>query len=122
MTHNYHPPSPPHSTFTPTETIKIKDVTKTSSQNINPLITEDLTKILDQSTQQAQLCTSPILVSVDELQKLVDKPKEVKVSPQEPPKFTQTIGLLLLPPPSQPKSVTQALQEPSATVGVDTGI
>ena len=61
------PPSPPHSTITPTEKIKIKDVTDTSSQNINPLTTEDLSKILDQSTQLAQLCSSPIMVSVDEL-------------------------------------------------------
>ena len=68
------PPSPLH-TITPTETIKIKDVTDTSSQNINPLTVEDLSKILDQSTQLAQLCSSPILVSVDELQKSVDKLK-----------------------------------------------
>ena len=61
------PPSPPHSTITPIETIKIKDVVETSCQNINPLTAEDLTKILDQSTQVARLCTSPILVSVDEL-------------------------------------------------------
>ena len=44
------PPSPPHSTITPIEIIKIKDVVDTSSQNINPLTTEDLTKILDQRT------------------------------------------------------------------------
>ena len=56
------PPSPPHSTFTPIERIKIKDITNTSSQNINPLTAEDLTKILDQLNQQAQLCTNPILV------------------------------------------------------------
>ena len=61
------PPSPPHSTITPTKKIKIKDVFDTSCQNINPLTIEDLTKILDQSTQQARLCSSPILVSVDEL-------------------------------------------------------
>ena len=47
------PPSPPHSTATPAEVIKIKDVVDTSSQNINPLTTEDLTKILDQTTLQA---------------------------------------------------------------------
>ena len=116
------PPSPPHSTFTPVETIKIKDVTYTTSQNINPLTTKDLTKILDQLNQLAQLCSSPILVSVDELQKLVDKLKEVKVSSQDPPKTIQTTGLLLLPPPSPPKSVTQALQESRAPTGVDTSI
>ena len=62
------------------------------------------------------------MVSVDELQKSVDKLKEVKVSPQEPPKTTQTTELLLLPPPSSPKLVTQALQEPSAVARVDTNI
>ena len=62
------------------------------------------------------------MVSVDELQKLVDKLKEVKVPPQEPLNTTQTTTLLLLPPPSPPKSITQALQEPSVVAGVDTGI
>ena len=60
------PPSLPH-TITPIETIKIKDVADTSCQNINPLTIEDLSKILDQSTQLAQLCSSPILVNVNEL-------------------------------------------------------
>ena len=79
------PTNPPHSTITPTEIIKIKDVVHTSSQNINQLTVEDLTKILDQTTLQAQLCTSPILVSVEELQKSIDKLKEGEVAPQEPP-------------------------------------
>ena len=116
------PPSPPHSPITPVETIKIKDVVDTSCQNINPLTAEDLSKILDQSTQATKLCTIPILVSVDELQKSIDKLKEVKVPPQEPPKTTQITALLLLPPPSPPKSVSQALKEPSAAAGVDTDI
>ena len=116
------PPSPPHSTITPAEIIKIKDVVDTSSQNINPLTIEDLTKILDQEIHQAQLCTSPILVSVGELQNSIDKLKEVKVPPQEPPKTTQTTRLLLLPPPSPPKAITKEFQESSATVGVDTSI
>ena len=51
------PPSPPH----------------TTSQNINILTAEDLTKIIDQTTLQAQLCDNPILVSIEELQKSVDK-------------------------------------------------
>ena len=42
--------------------------------------------------------------------------------PQEPRKTIQTTGLLLLPPPSPPKSVTQALQEPSEVVGADASI
>ena len=67
------PPSPPYSTDTPTETVQIKDFVDTSSQNIDPLTTEDLTKILDQATHQAQLCTNPILVSVEELQESVGK-------------------------------------------------
>ena len=86
------------------------------------MTTEDLKKILDQSTQVARLCTSPILVSVDELQKSVDKFKGVKVPPQEPPKTTKTTTLLLLPPPSPPKSITQALQEPSAVAGAATDL
>ena len=84
------PPSPPHSTVTPTKIIKIKDVVDTTCQNINPLTRKDLSKILDQSTQQERLCSSPILVSIKELQKLVDKLKEVKVPPQEPPKTIET--------------------------------
>ena len=87
------PPSPPHSTITLAETIKIMDLVDTSCQNINPLTTEDLSKILDQSTQLAKLCTIPILFSVDERQTSVDKLKEVKVPPQELPKTTQTIAL-----------------------------
>ena len=100
----------------------MKDVVDTSCQSIKPLTVEDLSKILDQSTKQAQLCSTPILVSVEELQKSVDKLEEVKVPPQEPPKTTQTTALLLLPPPSPPKSITQALKEVSAVAGVDTGI
>ena len=70
------------------------------------MIVDDLTKILDQSTQAVRLCTSPILVNVDEFQKSVEKLKEVKVKTQESPMTTQTIGLLFLPPPSPPKAIT----------------
>ena len=49
------------------ETIIVKDVFDVTAQNINPLIEEDSKKILDQSTLQAKLCDSPVLVSVDEL-------------------------------------------------------
>ena len=79
------PLSPPHSIDTPVETIKIKDVVETLSQNINSLTIEDLTKILDQATQHAQICENPILVSVEELQKSVDNIKKGEVPPQEPP-------------------------------------
>lgn len=63
------PPSPPHSTNTLAKVVKIKDVVDTSCQNINPLTVEDLTKILDQETHQAQLCKNPILVSIEKIQK-----------------------------------------------------
>ena len=116
------PPSPLHSIITPAEIIKIKDFVDTSSQNINPLTAEDLTKILDQATHQAQLCTGPILVSVDELQKSVDTFKAAKVSPQEPPKTTQNTIILCLPAPSPPKSDLQELQEPSAVAGANIDI
>ena len=42
------PPSPPHAIIKPIGSIKIKDFSDTSCQNINPLTIEDLTKILDQ--------------------------------------------------------------------------
>ena len=114
-------PSPPHSTITPIEIIKIKDVTDTTSQKINPLTAEDLTKILDQTTLQAQLHANPILVNVEELQKSVDKIKEGEVSPQEQSQITQNTGLSFLPPPSPPRIAMQAHQELSAIAGAVTG-
>ena len=75
------PPSPPHVISTPANTITVKDVPEKSYQNNNPLIVEDLTKILDQSTQQEKLCTNPILVSVDESQKVVVDSIRDKVNP-----------------------------------------
>ena len=87
------PPSPPQSIATPAEVVKIKDLDDTSSRDINPLTVEDLTKILDQTTHQAQLYTNPILVSVQELQKSVEKIKKGEVKPQEPPQVTYTTGL-----------------------------
>ena len=50
------PLSPPHDTSTPVDTISIKNFPDNSSQNINPLTVEDLKKILDQATLQAQFC------------------------------------------------------------------
>ena len=79
------PLSPPHDTSTPTYTISVQTVPNNSSQNINLLTTEDLKKILDQTTLQAQLCNNPILVSVKELQKVVVYLIRDKVNPQEPP-------------------------------------
>ena len=49
------------------------------------MTTEDLRKILHQTTLQSQLCTNPILVSVEELQKVVDEINKEKVNTQEPP-------------------------------------
>ena len=109
--------SPPHSTDTPAEVIKIKDVVETSCQNINPLTPEDLTKILDQATKHAQLGKNPILVSVEELQKSAKKIKEGEVKLQEPPQVTYTIGLSFIPPPSPLRLAMEAHQEPSATIG-----
>ena len=60
------PLSPPHDTSTPVDTIIVKDVPDNSGQKINPLTIEDLKKILDQSTLQAQLCNNLVLVSVDD--------------------------------------------------------
>ena len=92
------PLSPPHDSNTPTETIKLKDFLDSSSQNINPLTTEDLNKILDQSTLQAKLCDNLVLVSVNELQKVVANTSKDKVNPQEPPSIisTATSGQLLV--------------------------
>ena len=75
------PPSPPHVISTPADTIIVKGVPNKSCQNINPLIAKDLNKILDQYTQQAKLCTNPVLVSVDELQKEVANSTRDKVHP-----------------------------------------
>ncbi len=72
--------SPPHDT-TVTETIHIMDVSNASAQNINPLIVDYLKNILDQSTIQAKLCNNPILVSVEELQKVVTEVTRDTVNP-----------------------------------------
>ena len=46
-------PSPPHVTSTPAEIVIVQDIPDTYGQNINPLTTEDLKKILHQTTLQA---------------------------------------------------------------------
>ena len=56
--------SPQHTTSENNITIIVKDVSNITAQNINPLIEEDLKKILDQSTLQVKLCDNPILVLV----------------------------------------------------------
>ena len=99
----------------------MKDVIDTSCQNINPLTIEDLSKILDQSTQQACLCTNPVLVSVDELNKAVQNSSKAKVKTQEPSSTFFSNKLLLLPPPSPPRVVSDALQMLSAITREDIG-
>ncbi len=79
------PPPSPHVTPTLADTITIQDVPNKFGQNINPLTTEDLKKILHQTTLQAQLCTNLGLVSMEELQKAIADIKRNKVNPQEPP-------------------------------------
>lgn len=77
------PPSPPHKT--PIDIVIVKYVPNTLGQNINPLTTEDLKRILHQSTLQAQLCTNLVLVSVDELQKAIVEITREKENTQELP-------------------------------------
>lgn len=77
--------SPPHDILKSIETIIVKDVPDSSSQIINPLTTNDLKMILDQPTLQAKLCENPVLVSVDEFQKVVVDITGEKVNPKEPP-------------------------------------
>ena len=93
------PSSPPHVPITLAETITIVYVIDTFGENINPLTVEDLKRILDQSTQKAILCTDPVLVSIDELQKLVESIVREKVNQQEPPSIISiaTSGQLQIP-------------------------
>ena len=75
---------------TPVDIVTVQDFPNTSGQNINPLTTEDLKKILHQTTVQAQLCTNPVLVSVEEWKKAIDKITRDKVNSQEPTSHIQT--------------------------------
>lgn len=61
--------SPQHGLDADTDTVKIKDVFNTVIQNINHLTKEDMKNILVDSTTKAQLCSHPILVGVDEIEK-----------------------------------------------------
>ena len=63
---------------------------------------EDLTKILNPSTQQARLCNNPILVSVDELQKVVANSSRDKVNPKEPPSIISTTTSVQILVPTSP--------------------
>ena len=116
------PPSSPHATITPAKSIIVKDVIDTSCQNINPLTTEDLSRILDQSTQQACLSTDPLLVNVDEIHKAIVDPRRVKVKIQEPPSILKATRppLLLLPPPLPPSTTSNTMQMSSEEIGEGT--
>ena len=83
------PLSPPHVTPMPVDSMIVQDVLDTSGQNINPLTIEDLKKILHQTSLQAQLCTNLILVSLEELQKLVVEITKEKLNTQKPASHTQ---------------------------------
>ena len=89
-------------------------------KNSNLLTIEDLSKILDQSTQQARLCTNPVLISVDEIQKVVADTNIVKVNPQEPPSVSKPTKLLLLPPPPPPSAISDTMQMLSVEIGEGT--
>lgn len=100
--------SPPHDTNTLEDTIKVKDVPKILAQNINPLTTEDLKNILDQSTLQDKLCNNLVLVSVDEIQKVVADITRDKVNKQEPP--------FSIPTATSGQPIVQTLKDTSAKV------
>ena len=84
------PLRPPHDTSTPADTITLQNVPNNSCQNINPLTAEDLKKVLNQTTLQAQLYTNLVLVSVEELQKAIADITRDKVNLEEPPSHIPT--------------------------------
>ena len=83
--------NPQQITSVNTKIVTVKDVSNLIAQNINPLTEEDLKKILDQSTLYTKLCDNPILVSVDELQKIMTNTKREDVNTQEPPTITHQV-------------------------------
>lgn len=60
--------SPQHELNIDIDTVMVKDISNTITQDVNPLIEEDLKKILIESTTQEKLCENPILVSVEEIE------------------------------------------------------
>ena len=52
------------------DTININDVFNNIVENINPLIEDDLKRILQDSNLAAKLCTNPILINTDEINKV----------------------------------------------------
>ena len=77
--------SPPHDTNEPTKIIIVKDVFYSSAQNIDPLTREHQNQILDQSIVDARSGKNIILVSIDELHKVVADITRDKVNTQEQP-------------------------------------
>ena len=62
---------PPHTNqVSQWDSMLIKDVLDTSEKNVNPLTEEDLKKILIDYTTTTQLCTHPVLVRVEKIEKV----------------------------------------------------
>ena len=105
--------NPPQETSANVEIVKIKDVSKTIAQNINPLIEDDLKKILVESTTQAKLCENLVLVSVDEIEKIdkvsIGEEVQTKETSTIPPQFTFV-------QPSLPIVVYQRKESATSTV------
>lgn len=69
--------------------VKIKDVSDNTTHSINPFIEEDIKKILVDSTTKEKLCSHPILVNVDEIEKAKlastkEKAQELSIPPPPP--------------------------------------
>ena len=63
--------NPPHTNqVSQWDSMLIKDVIDTSEKNVNPLTKEDLKKILIDYTTTTQLCTHPVLVSIENIEKV----------------------------------------------------
>lgn len=105
--------SPPQLISVSIETVTVKDVSDLTTQNINPLIEEDLKKILDQSTLQTKLCDNPVLISVDEIKKSESMTAGEEVKTQETITITPQVTSVQ---PSPPLVVYQRKEIESGTV------
>lgn len=52
------------------DSIQIKDFPDNFAQNINPLTDDDIKKILKDSTMVAKLCSNPLLVRTNKIEKV----------------------------------------------------
>ena len=81
--------NPPHTNqVSQWDSMLIKDVLDTSKKNVNPLTKEDLKKILIEYTIKTQLCTHPVLVRVEKIEKVElasirEKPQETSNVPPQ---------------------------------------